>query len=312
MARLPEDRITALLVDQRDHLWVGYERAGLLAIEPDTNRIRRLALADGQTAFAVRRLAVDRSALAAERRLWLATQDHGLQTLSLRSLQAEDGSRRASTLTQVPVDHLGLQAEDISALASARSGALWLGLRDGTLAYYDHSANDWQLHTPMNASAIHALLETRDGTLWVGTEQDGLWQLPHQRSLEDPSALRHYTRKNGLASNHIAAMLEDDQGVLWLAGNRGLTRFDPNGVQAQRFSRNDGLRDEVFLRGVALHARSGELLFASASSLVSFYPSRLVQAPKPPRLNLSAWSRNRFLAQQGSGFNAKVQPDLRP
>ncbi|OYT71098.1 MAG: hypothetical protein CFK52_09200 [Chloracidobacterium sp. CP2_5A] len=37
--------------------------------------------------------------------------------------------------------------------------------------------------------------------------------------------LAHYTTRPGLVNNIIYAILEDDEGRLWLSANRGLSRF---------------------------------------------------------------------------------------
>ena len=48
-----------------------------------------------------------------------------------------------------------------------------------------------------------------------------------------------FTTDNGLSSNHIYDMTEDNNGFLWIATNNGVSRFD--GKYFQNFSVNDGL-----------------------------------------------------------------------
>lgn len=48
-----------------------------------------------------------------------------------------------------------------------------------------------------------------------------------------------FTTENGLPSNHIYDITEDNQGFLWIATNNGVSRFD--GKFFQNFSVNDGL-----------------------------------------------------------------------
>lgn len=38
--------------------------------------------------------------------------------------------------------------------------------------------------------------------------------------------MRNYTTTNGLLSNHIESMVQDEQGYLWIATVNGLQRFD--------------------------------------------------------------------------------------
>ncbi len=48
-----------------------------------------------------------------------------------------------------------------------------------------------------------------------------------------------FTTDNGLPSNHVYDMVEDDKGFLWIATNNGVSRFD--GKYFQNFSVKDGL-----------------------------------------------------------------------
>jgi hypothetical protein len=75
------------------------------------------------------------------------------------------------------------------------------------------------------------LLIDRQGSLWFGTVGDGLGRII------DPSRIRgrriegfgveaeRFTQKDGLLSDIVHALLEDREGNIWIAGDRGLERF---------------------------------------------------------------------------------------
>lgn len=54
---------------------------------------------------------------------------------------------------------------------------------------------------------------------------------------------RNYTVKDGLPSNEVYDVLQDDEGYMWFATDKGVSRFDGN--KFENFSSRDGLTDNV-------------------------------------------------------------------
>src|SRR5439155_16244137 len=59
--------------------------------------------------------------------------------------------------------------------------------------------------------------EDREGNLWLGTEQ-GLVQLQRRR-------IRAYTKRDGLADDHVWSVCEGNEGTIWAGTDRGLSRI---------------------------------------------------------------------------------------
>lgn len=70
------------------------------------------------------------------------------------------------------------------------------------------------------------------------------------------SLFRSFTVADGLPSNHIYNMVEDDQGFLWIATDAGITRFD--GKNFQTFTVKDGLPDDEVLDVVKENLSAGK------------------------------------------------------
>ncbi|MDQ6608882.1 MAG: hypothetical protein M3Y85_03575 [Bacteroidota bacterium] len=56
--------------------------------------------------------------------------------------------------------------------------------------------------------------------------------------VEAPFSFTHYSTADGLASNEINNIVQDNAGYIWIATNRGLQRFD--GVQYKTFRHEEG------------------------------------------------------------------------
>lgn len=74
----------------------------------------------------------------------------------------------------------------------------------------------------------------KQGVLWSGTTEHGLIRY-------DGKQLRFYQEEDGLMSNRVNTIIEDENGYLWLATDGGIVRFDKNkGFCA--ITKHDGLK----------------------------------------------------------------------
>lgn len=290
---LPSDRISAIVTDAEDNLWIGFADAGLARLSAGSDRLQRITW-NGTTDYAVTKLAVDQRRPPAAQQLWVAIDGAGL--FALRPGEAPEPTL---SLRQINLATDAIDLHAISALESSQSGQLWIGTSNGAIGSLDPNAEALTMPPPLTASGepILSLLESRSGDLWIGTREAGLLQLPAAQLQGEQTALNRFNRIDGLASERVDAILEDDSGALWLSSNRGLTLFDPQSLRTRRFRREQGLRDDRFYTGAAMRARSGELLFGSRGGLVAFYPSAIDQQTDDPPLVLAVWHRSEFLGQ---------------
>ena len=138
---------------------------------------------------------------------------------------------------------------EITSLAFANDGALWIGSDQGQLCKFDPVIINCD---PFFAgadsgiqSAIHGLTLDNLGRLYVATANDGV-------RLYDGKDWRAFTvADDQLASNQIRALTQDQLGYLWLATDVGLQQLNPTDFAQQRLfadSNNyNGLMDVVAL-----------------------------------------------------------------
>ena len=99
----------------------------------------------------------------------------------------------------------------------------------------------------------------------------------------------HYTIKNGLSSNTVWGILEEDaspdeaDGNLWLSTTWGLSRFNPQTETFRNYDISDGLQGNSFLPTTSYHkSNNGEMFFGGANGFNAFYPEQIVDNPNPP------------------------------
>jgi signal transduction histidine kinase len=107
---------------------------------------------------------------------------------------------------------------DVLWFGNAYPGLLRYNVKTGERRGYRHNPND---PTTLCSGVIYHLLIDRDGTLWAAT-WDGLCQLN-----SSTSRFTKYTPAPGSRGLNYYAVAQAPDGALWLGGNLGLHRFDP-------------------------------------------------------------------------------------
>jgi ligand-binding sensor domain-containing protein/signal transduction histidine kinase len=174
-----------------------------------------------------------------------------------------------------PAEGMPAQAPTAYAFAEDRQGRVWVAFQDGYLARCDTRCTFVMRDNDTLGGVLRDLHVDHDGRLWIASASGGLARI------DDPAAptprVERYTLADGLASQTIWAIAEDDAGRIYLAGGRGVDRLDPRTREIVNFSEADGLaRGEV---RAAMRAADGTLWFAAAEGL-----SRLSPRDDPARL----------------------------
>jgi signal transduction histidine kinase/ligand-binding sensor domain-containing protein len=169
------------------------------------------------------------SGSATERCVWPHPQD-GIWT-----------SRTSSGLYEV---HNGRPAQvassnvfpgSITCLWDDGAGRLFVGTEGKLLVFRDTAPRPWtSAWTNYPVRDVRSILKDREGNLWLGTANDGVVQVRRNKT-------EHFTTKtsDGLSGNKVWSILEDTNGIIWLATETGLTRWKEGKFFA--FTRRRGL-----------------------------------------------------------------------
>jgi DNA-binding NtrC family response regulator/ligand-binding sensor domain-containing protein len=233
--------------DEDGHLWFGGGRGLLgLRLEPGLSDVQQRKF---QFDSAVLSLMVD-----SKNRLWIGTDKHGLY----RYESGDAAWKVTSGATLSEPDHFRMADDSnenpVSALLEAKDGTIWVGIGSkGLLCRFDPNAYMELLEsidTPHGA--IECLLEDSQGKLWLGGGSGGL-------SCWDGRKLTTYTQADGLPSDIISSLVEDDASRIWVGTDHGLCCFD--GKLFTIYGEEYGLRDLYHWH--SCRDASGQLWFAT-------------------------------------------------
>jgi signal transduction histidine kinase/ligand-binding sensor domain-containing protein len=266
---LPSDRVWSIQEDsgRKGRIWLG-TGGGLVRYENGSFEV--FTRADGLSSNWIRVVYEDPDEPGT---LWLGTIDAGLN-------RWRDGIVSRWTTED------GLTGDNIRWLLKDRSGALWIGSENGVNLLRDGELTTVRLPNTRTRCAY----EDAEGTLWIGTAGGGLLRFREGR-------FTSYTSREGLPSNDVWAIQEDETGHLWLGSPEGIVRVakpspDPDeavgayALEIESFGSRDGLKGGLTAGGFpgSWKGADGRLWFATLKGVVAASPDLATRLPVPAAL----------------------------
>jgi signal transduction histidine kinase/ligand-binding sensor domain-containing protein/CheY-like chemotaxis protein/HPt (histidine-containing phosphotransfer) domain-containing protein len=184
-----------------------------------------------------------------------------------------------------------VSADAVIAFAEDSRGNMWIGTygggldlarSDGTvLRVFRHDPHD---PTSLPSNTIYALAVDSRDRVWIGTNGGGLALANGAASTPGKIHFRTFSLDKGLSSDTINGVLVDAGGNIWMSGNAGLMRLDPDDGALKTYHTEDGAMGEEFTSGAYFRLRDGRLAFGGPGGFNIFDPARLTERSQPPRL----------------------------
>lgn len=311
---LSDNRVMSVVTGPDQGIWVGTRNGGLNRLDPKTEQFTHFRhdpnKPDSLSANGVTSILAEANGV-----IWVGTYGGGLNLGTLNSSDADSskmpkdaiggGLNRGDLKTgqfkvfrHDPKDPKSISSDRVLAIYRDRSGALWIGTEDGGLNRFDEATQTFiryqhDDHDPISLGSNSAwdILETRDGSLWVATGGGGLNYWPAKYRKEGRPAFKAYRKSDGLLSDTVQGLIEDEGGYLWLSSNRGLQRFDPATGEVRQYDRTTGLKGNEFNTSARYKNRSGRLYFGGTTGLVAFHPNRIRTNQHKPDIVVNANTR---------------------
>ena len=176
----------------------------------------------------------------------------------------------------------------IEVIVRDHNGSLW-GAGPGIpgILKLDPVTRDLVLISTIDSLSIGSFNEIHcdyRGFLWLGLNNNTLVRLS-----PDSMTYTQFGPAMGFPKIIVMAILDDNEGNLWVSSNDGLYCFynlvyRQDSLQYKRFSRFEGLQSRQFIANSKMVSREGELFFGGVNGFNSFFPARVKENPYPPQL----------------------------
>lgn len=187
-----------------------------------------------------------------------------------------------SVLAQFPND--ASREFQIYEFMKSADGTVWLCSNRGLFQvdangkYLAHYGNDQPKEFYLPANDFHHMYQDKEGIFWLATGDAGMikWNLENQ--LGDSTITKRYTTLDGLSSNALHAIYEDDFGYLWISSDNGLMQFDKENEHVFKYMKENGIRHNEFNRIAHFQGKNGRLYFGGINGLTSFHPKNFSES----------------------------------
>jgi signal transduction histidine kinase/ligand-binding sensor domain-containing protein len=265
--------VTSIQEDSRGNLWIGTFAGGLNRFDHRTGRFHRYQYnpADPHSINS--------------NNIWtlLEDSDHNLWVGSLDGLEFYSYEKNA--FSKIPAtEHNGrpFPGRILSLLQDSR-GNIWVG-STGTaiLNKFTREYDFPEIFYELQDYDIRDLYEDRHGNIWIASEGAGLF-------MYNPvtSRFERYTTRNGLPSDAIHQIIQDNREIFWLSTSKGISRFDPIRQTFHNYNVSDGLQSNQFAYSASLYSKSGEIWFGGINGFNVFHPDFIKENRRAPKVYIT-------------------------
>lgn len=237
--------------------------------------------------------------------LWVSTQQMGL------FLFKKDGSKfKLEKQFLAGVDKGQLSINRITSLLIDNEERMWVGTYKGLFQFQPSDSTFVSSHelikgekTPLCDIILSTWLD-RDNNLWFGTP----CSLNKLIKNEDGNYyLKDYSRSDGLSDDYVNAILDDEQGNIWLSTNAGVSKLDIANETFRNFDVTDGVGGSNFSESACCKGKDGTLYFGGFSDLTYFHPDSIIANKVSPPIVITDFKiLNKSLEVADDGILAKT------
>lgn len=290
-------------------IWFGYRGNGLSSYDPVTQKFTHFQ-ADKSDPNALQAGGVTAIIESADGTMWFATFGGGISRFD--PLQ-----NNFVTFRHDPSDIYSISSDRVMSIFESEDGLLWLGTWDAGISILNPNTGtvfrikaEPDTVSGLGSESIWTVFEDSNNNIWVGTQGAGLHLLPKTDREIANIRFTRITQQEGLPSNVVYGIVEDDDGMLWVSTNKGLTRIDPNTMLIKNFTAAHGLQSSEFNSGAYYKTQSGMLLFGGPAGVTAFFPGDIKSNTHKPPTVITAFNRLNNQHHLGDVVNQKNQIEL--
>lgn len=301
---LSNNVVSAIVEDDSGNLWIGTEGGGLNYLDKKSGKFTAYKHNPGTENSLGSNLIKD-LALDAEGNIWATTFEGGLNAYNPKTRKFKAYKHNTS-----------LNSSRLSSLLIDSRQNIWVGSRNGLFIYNKSSDSFKRVNIPH--TFISAIFEDSENRIWVASDiglfvksnksdrfvnitlkENPSWFLRINAISEDSKgkiwfatyngilvysekdhSVKLYTENQGLPTNTILTVVEDDQRNLWFSSTKGLVKFEKGVFKV--YNTADGLPGNVFNYNSFLKDSKGELFFGGFNGLISFRPEDVKENRNKP------------------------------
>ena len=229
-----------------------------------------------------------------KKRIWIGTYGGGL------NLVDENNNRRFINYKNNLKNYPSQFGSQIRIIADDKYGNICVGTTLGLIMFTSdfNSVNTLEYKSYIRTSTkekslggndIYDICTTRKGETYIATFGGGVNKVSAVDKDGFPTEFISYTTKDGLPSDVILTMVEDNKGRLWVSTEGNLTKFDTDKASFETYSEvNRQIEGQNFSEGSRYTSKSGIVYFGYSKGFMSVDPDKVTYNTFKPYVALSS------------------------
>jgi signal transduction histidine kinase/ligand-binding sensor domain-containing protein len=181
-------------------------------------------------------------------------------------------------------------------IAEDSDGTIWTGSASAGAYYYNpktgvsgniHFGTRLKNGQYANEFAVRYIKQDSNHNMWFATEGGGLVKYNPSKK-----TFKKFTTKDGLLSDVIFCILEDNLKHLWVSSLKGLICLDLKTEKFQTFTQSNGLITDQFNYNSAYKDQNGRLYFGSVKGMIAFNPAEFAPTSASPPTYITGFQIN--------------------
>ncbi|MEL1244746.1 two-component regulator propeller domain-containing protein [Flavobacterium sp. DGU11] len=273
-----------VVVDKDGKIWYALIAGGLYSYDPLTGAVQTFIKDPNNP----KSLPVNNAFTLlcdSKNRIWVGTYGAGLcrfdaDTRSFIRYPFEVREGNAITKTDK------LDDSNVVSINEDSEGNIWVGTNFGGLNKLDEKTGKFSHYNDRSIGmmCITSFYEEGNGIIWAGSYLHGLFRIDTKTG-----KVKVYRQEDGLLANNVQGITRDNEGNLWIASERGLTRFNLKTGRFFAITKANGLPESQFIRPPFKDA-NGNFFMVSKRGLVIFNPEDIKSSPIPPATHIQSIS----------------------
>lgn len=266
---LVDNAIITAFKDHNNQLWFGTYRGGLMRYNAEADNFTNFSAnptKEGSLgANDVRVIYEDK-----KHQLWVGTNGGGINRLNPSTHQFS---------TYVPQNST-IPSNDIRSIVEDKKGNLIIGTYGAGITYFEQQKelfypylSDGTAFDKLKSEVIYDLAILEDGNLWIATESNGLLVY----DMNKRHLVHTFQEKNGLASNTVLAIQQDQNKRCWISTIKGLSSIDLHSKAIVNYGPTTGIQAGMFNPRAAIFSKHRKQLFFAGTGGLTYFDPNLVK-----------------------------------
>jgi signal transduction histidine kinase/DNA-binding response OmpR family regulator/ligand-binding sensor domain-containing protein len=273
-----------IMEDSNGNIWLATKGDGLVKATPDSSQ------PGGFRFVAYKHSATDNNSISGNDvysvfqdkhgRIWAGLLDGGL------NLMVEENGRtifkhKNNSFANYPSHGLYMEVRN---MVEDGNGRIWVGTMDGLMSFDSNfktpESIDFEIYHKKNQYSIvdidvNTMYKDKNSKIWISMFGGGLCRLLDYDSTKHFPNFKQYDVSDGLNSDMVKSMVEDNDYRLWFASDAGLSYYDMSSGRILNFDKYDGFPQVNVEDNAALCTGDGDIWIGCAQGVLSFSPNKI-------------------------------------